>query len=235
MNVKQVTSLKVGKPYMIRNDGEVFELKDVHPYINYDVTDDYNYLLLEEGKYADWWIWFYENTQIEDVKELIERALRILYTRWHLGAKSLPKVYEKKIFPYFSIGEDDIIDGATYDDFINLADTASDIVNQEFLRCRVGGYYVNDGDANEIYFRVSSTDFNWFDIIWTLVNSVSKRGVKKITITKDNQALGVSDVIRCKGVAVVHLDVSTFLELPGNPVVEDLHKLVNKRVFVHSW
>lgn len=233
MNVNHPGSIKIHTPYMLRNDGEIFACDDIHPYIDYDVDDDFNYLLLEDGNYALWWIWFYEHTQVEDVKELIEKCLKILYSRWKVGAKWLPKMYERKVFPYFSIDEKDLDETATIDDFVNTATVLNGLVNQEFLRFRIGGYLINDGNADEIYMRVSSDGFNWFNLIWTLVYRLEKSdGLKYITITKDRQATGSAAVIRCKGLEVDHLDVKTFIELSGNPIVEKLDRYSNNRIYL---
>lgn len=234
MNVDHPGSLSAGTPYMMRNDGEIFTCGGkIHPYINYDVDDRHNYLLMEDGRYAQWWQWFYDHTQLENVRELIVQCLKILYSRWKMGYKWLPKRYEKEVFPHFSIDDHSFMEDATYDDFIKLSNTLNDLVNQEFLRFRIGGYVVDEGHSDEIYFRVSSQGFNWFNLIWTLVYHLQKNGLRYITATKDRQALHTKEVIKYRGVAIDHLDVDTFINLPGNPIIEKIERLVNRRTFLH--
>lgn len=87
---------------------------------------------------------------------------------------------------------------------------------------RTGGEYVKNY-TQDIYFRVSSIQFNWFDIIWKLVFE-NKNIIDKVTIETDKQS-GKKAPFRyytLGGEEIKRLNIDTFLTLKGNPVVESL-------------
>lgn len=99
----------------------------------------------------------------------------------------------------------------------------NDLTNQEFCRVRTSNYKMKfGGDNGEIYFRISSKNFNWFDLIWKVVAD-NKNSIKNVTVMRDTQSLGGKDFdyYEIKGVKLTHIDVDTFLTLSGNPVIED--------------
>ena len=234
MNVNSKNSLKVGPAYMLRNDGEIFDAGKFHPYINYDIRYDY-FLLLEAGEFAFWWQWFYERTNSKETKQLILKCVKLLYSlemSMDVGI-SLPDNYID-VYSYFGIKRDDIIENAAIEEFQKEANKLNALINQEFLRFRVGGYLTTKkGSEDEIYFRVSSEKFNWFDLIWTLVYN-NRDIIDKITVTKDEQSLGVSDTLRIKGDLLLHYPVKDFIELSGRPIIERLEKIKNRRVYLRK-
>lgn len=235
MNVKDKNSLRVGPAYMLRNDGEIFDAGKYHPYINYNVTQEGGeWLILEEnGKFSFWWQWFYEHTKNEKVKELVIKCIKLLYSlemSTDIGVE-LPDNYVD-VYSYFGISHNDFIEDVVVEDFTKEANELNELINQEFLRFRIGGYMrPKKGSEDEAYFRISSRGFNWFDLIWTLVYN-NQNIIDKITVTKDEQALETSETIKIKGDMLLHYPVKDFLELPGRPIIEKLEKLRNKRIFV---
>ena len=233
MNVKDKNFLKIGPAYMLRNDGEVFDAGKYHPYINYDVTVMDNYPAIEEDEFSFWWQWFYKHTNSEEIKKRIIKCVKILYSL-EMGddvGMSLPDNYVD-VYSYFGIKRSDIIKNIAFEDFRKEANELNGLINQEFLRFRVGGYMIpKEGTEDEIYFRISSKGFNWFNLIWTLLYN-NQNIVNRVTITKDEQSLGTAETIRTKGDLLLHYPVEDFLELPGNPIVEKLDKIKNKRIFI---
>ena len=71
--------LKENTPYMIRNDGEIFECGDIHPYILHDVhnrfSENIKILLIN---YPNWLPWLYKYTKINTTREKILEALQYL-------------------------------------------------------------------------------------------------------------------------------------------------------------
>ena len=105
----------------------------------------------------------------------------------------------------------------------------NDLTNQEFCRVRTSNFkYKYGGDNGEIYFRISSEGFNWFDLIWNTVNRF-KSQIKFVTIMKDYAATG-------ERFSYIHDDEHTFNKMPidefltlsGNPVVENLDENIEK-------
>lgn len=233
MNVNSKNFLKLGPAYVMRNDGEIFNAGKFHPYINYDITVEDNYAIIEEDEFSFWWQWFYEHTNSEEIKERIIRCVKILYSL-EMGddiGMSLPYSYVD-VYSYFGIRRNDLIKNVTFDGFKKEADKLNELINQEFLRFRVGGYMTpKKGSEDEIYFRISSKGFNWFDLIWALLYN-NQDIVSKVTITKDEQSLKTAETIKIKGDILFHYPIKDFLELPGHPIVEDFELYRNKRIFI---
>lgn len=233
MNVNTKNFLRIGSAYMMRNDGEIFDAGSVHPYVNYDITVKDNYAIIEDGRFSFWWQWLYKHTNSEEVKERIIKCVKILYSleRSYDEGIELPDNYTR-VYAYFRVRPRDIIRDVTFDDFRKEADRLSKLVNQEFLRFRVGGYVTpKKGSEDEIYFRISSEKFNWFDLIWTLLYN-NQNIINKMTVTRDKQSTKSAETIKIKGDILFHYPVKDFLELPGNPIIEKFEGLKNKRIFL---
>ena len=101
-------------------------------------------------------------------------------------------------------------------------DRLNDLTNQEFCRARTSNFKVKvGGDNGEIYFRISSKDFNWFDLIWKVVFE-HRNSIKDVTVVKDTQSLGGKEFnyYTINGKPLSHIDTEEFLTLKGNPVLE---------------
>lgn len=96
----------------------------------------------------------------------------------------------------------------------------SDATNQEFCRVRTSNFkYKYGGDNGEIYFRISSKDVNWFDMIWDVVNKF-KNQIKFVTIMKDFSTFGKQFDYCCyKGQCFNKMPVYDFLTITGTPEV----------------
>lgn len=99
----------------------------------------------------------------------------------------------------------------------------NDLLNNEFCRVRTSNMkYKYGGDNGEIYFRISSTGFNWFDLIWKVVLD-NKDYITNVTILKDQQTFGKQfDYYEHKGKKLKHIPIADFLTLSGNPIIEKL-------------
>lgn len=110
-----------------------------------------------------------------------------------------------------------------------------DLSNEEFCRVRTSNYkYDYGGNNGEVYFRISSKDFNWFDDIWDVVMFNSKNEfVKFITVIKDYQIFGgkIFDYFNSKLGDINKMSVDDFLTLDGfigDKMKEDLSTSDNK-------
>lgn len=103
------------------------------------------------------------------------------------------------------------------------------LTNQEFCRARTSNYrYKTGGDNGEIYFRISSENFNWFDLIWNVCVKYSP-SIDYITIMKDPQVFGKQfDYIKIKGEPMNKYPLKNFIELEGEPLVESLEEDIEK-------
>ena len=105
-----------------------------------------------------------------------------------------------------------------------LMNLLNDLTNQEFCRVRTSNYKVKyGGDNGQIYFRISSTGFNWFDLIWNVVNKFSNV-IEEVTVMKDKQTFGGKEF----DYYYDHIPTKDFLLLKDNPLVEEITDLTEK-------
>lgn len=74
-------------------------------------------------------------------------------------------------------------------DFRDKAIECNDILNQNILRIRHGGKYRNNG-SDGWYFRVSSTGFDWTDLIFSFGEARGFSNYTMLYISRDPQATG---------------------------------------------
>ena len=92
-----------------------------------------------------------------------------------------------------------------------------DDLNQEFCRVRAGGLYDSDGSLGDIYFRTSSTKFNWFDVIWQFVYD-RRNKISTITIVRDKESTKEDKVYYNR------MPVDEFITLNGHPYIESINR-----------
>ena len=225
--------LKNNTPYMIRNDGKVFEVKEIHPYIIYNLNDNFSEIIDNiVYSHPEWLKRFYKNTLQETTRKKIIQCLQYLSNILLFNESNdddgflwLGKLsYIQNLLKYFNITPQKIseVTASTIITLKELFKELNNLTNQEFLRMRTGGEYWEE-DSEEIYFRISSSDFNWFNIIWNLIYD-NRNWIENITIESDKQAgkdIGKNFYI-VNGKIINHLSVEEFLNLKGNPVIEDL-------------
>lgn len=211
--------------WMIRHDGKEIPVT-VHIYGS---TDD-----VEETLYASEWL--YNNTTDESVKEQI-RTLAATYAH-ELDPDAKPAelegtmLYQIKHLPYKTVTPEFVkrldLERAKINANLDAANMAvNDALNQEFLRARYGGMYDTDSDAGEIYFRISSINYNWFPIIWEFVYKNRNR-LRNVTVVKDPEATGMHNMyLSHNGKKIDHMPVEEFINLSGRPVM-DSYWSVNK-------
>ena len=104
-------------------------------------------------------------------------------------------------------------------DIENCFEAINDAVNQEFCRVRVSSLK-GGGISREIYFRISSTGFNWFDAIWKVVYE-NRNFIENVTVVTDTQSRGGNlKTISSNGVVLSHIPPMEFINLKGRPVIE---------------
>ena len=83
-------------------------------------------------------------------------------------------------------------------------------LNQEFMRVRYGGEYDTNSSNKEIYFRISSTGFEWNRVIDKFLSDFG-RTVTMITIEKDAESTGSNNVYKTsKGVPIDRLPINSY-------------------------
>ena len=219
-----IENLEKATPYMLRNDGAFIKCKGYHPYISniYNDNDDLKSLVNER---VDELYWFYKNTNQKETKE----DIRII-------VKSLCKLDENYLHTTDYLIDKFEISDKTYTcyDFketIDFLHELNDLTNQEF--CRVRTYDVKyGGDNNDIYFRISSIGFNWFNIIWNLIYE-NKNQIETVTISKDSRVrdFSLQNCYIINNIEINHIPTNDFITLKGNPVIE---KFESKSVVINE-
>lgn len=225
-NNKLVEALDITTPYMLRNDGVLLSCGTIHPYIKMYFSESFDTNLTKLLQHPEFIVWFYKNTLLNETRQLIADFLYKLPNQTKLIADLKIEKPEKNKKSIERI-------------FIDL----NNITNQEFCRVRTSNFKYKYGGANgEIYFRISSIGFNWFDLIWMVVNEY-KDQIKTITIMKDFATFGEQFAYIKDGKHEFNkMPIEEFLTLSGNPVVEELeieediekHDKLNPKLFKNN-
>ena len=225
-----VESLKPSTAYMLRNDGKLIECYSYHPYII--LKDDKKlinktknkYFLIEQLFYdvkgADDLEWFYENSLNSLIKKDIRKIIQSLIQLKSLDEDNL--LYsEKELISKYSIDENTPY-YTHIEDVYSLIDELDNLTNQEFCRVRLSDMFLG-GTSKDIYFRISSKGFNWFDLIW---NVVFNYDISTVTVVKDYEGKDRDEekIYEVGGISLLHLPRNEFLNLPGNPILESLNE-----------
>ena len=216
-------SLNTASAYMLRNDGKLIECDVMHPYIKYiPQNSDKKEIESLFNKNIDHLIWFYNNCKNDETKKYITIfAYSVLSSNKYLIDLSscmeqislnIPKKYEAE-FTY------------NLNDIESLFLVLNDQLNQEFLRVRTSSRLFG-GTNHAIYFRVSSTDFNWFNLIWGLCYE-NKNWISDVTVSLDPQARESNSILNHNNVQINRLPINDFINLSGNPVFENINNVNN--------
>lgn len=210
--------------WMIRNDGKAFPVTQ-HIYANPEE--------IEETLYAAEWL--YKNTNHSEVKEKVLEliyawGISLGYTKTEL-IKGLTQTIEGKPFKFISkeFVKSIEIELLSQDIPSSSPEALSVIIatelNQEFLRARYGGLYNTSAGSKEMVFRISSSGFNWYNIIFNFVAEASFK-IDTITIVRDEESTGAVDsYYRTHDGRNLYkqLPIDDFYAESGNPVVEKEH------------
>ena len=204
--------------WMLRRDGKAIQVP-VHAYGD---EEDSEYVLMNAE-------WLYNNTENSSTKADIILLLAIYAVNndcvdvstfaqyiikndyLQISVKFLESIYNEL---------ERAIDSAISSDYHNeeyYNKKVIDDLNQEFCRVRAGGLYDSDGSLGDIYFRTSSTRFNWFDVIWQFVYD-RRKNISTVTIVRDKESTGEDNVYYNK------MPVDEFITLSGHPYIESIDR-----------
>lgn len=186
--------IELDTSYMLRNDGKLISCKDlaIHPYINKLSTSTKN----------------------------IKAAYDFLLAKDELSNYKCFYKYSTNL----EVKEllDSLINSKIeYKNLENILIRLNFLTNQEFCRVRTSEKYFSTLSNSDIYFRRSSYGFNWFNLIWAIVNN-NKNIINSITVYTEEKVKGYDEFYRCHGRELNHLPVKDFLTLPRSPVIENI-------------
>lgn len=218
MKFRLVETLDKATPYMLRNDGELLECGDIHPYIlkiSEDIKD-----IVDKGIDLDSLYWFYHNTKKESTKKSISAIAKYFIEKFGIKDDFTISIYGNGDVKY-----DFGFDGKTYKikdgEIIGFIELLNYDTNQEFCRVRTSSMLWG-GSSNDIYFRISSIGFNWFPIIWDIVYKY-RAEISTVTICKDSSTFGGTfNPYLVDGKKLYMLAVDEFITLSGNPIIEKI-------------
>ena len=216
-------ALKTNSAYMLRNDGKVIFVEgslNVHPYIMQTVDQKpfsaiRDLFITLEGYPLKW---FYDNTNKESTKELIKHFLDALLPIQKHYNITIPE----ELLTYFNSTPVNFNDEY---ELINYVETTFEFLNlqtnQEFCRFITSNTITTSKNpSKDVFFRISSVNFNWFDLIWETVYN-NRQWIESVTITSDRSAKGQDDIYVIDGTLIKLLPTEDFINLSGNPIVEE--------------
>ena len=206
--------------WMLRKDGKAIQVP-VHAYGD---EEDSEYILMNAE-------WLYNNTSSNETKSDIINLLAVYavnndcidvstFANYIIENNYLQiKVkFLEKISNNLEKAIDFTISGKNYDEEYFNKKVINDL-NQEFCRVRAGGAYDSDGSLGDLYFRTSSSNFNWFDVIWEFVYNLYKQHkVKTVTIVRDKESTNEDKVYYNR------MPVEKFITLSGHPYIESIDR-----------
>lgn len=198
-------SLKKATAYMVRKDKQVFELDDTHPYLltskaeNGSLEEVEKYISTFLGFYYFELKWIYDHLIDDYAKHLILKIVSTLvYTDNIYSISETKKEYFRDNFP---VNKKLILKNKLQ--FINAWKVVNRNLNADFLRMRTSDEYLG-GNSTDIFFRISSFGFDWFEIIWEIVTK-NKNWINTITVEDDYSSKGSDKII------VNHMSVDDFI------------------------
>ena len=221
MIINLIEGLQKATPYMLRNDGTWLTCGLVHPYIKYIIQDTNARQIYDllTGR-PDHLKWFYDNTLNIRAKHDIETFVSALVSTDYFNLPTDTIEFLKQTYPIKATT-------ASKSDIEAVFEKLNDDLNQEFCRVRTSNLRWA-GDSNSIYFRISSIEFNWFDLIWKVVYE-NKNFISDVTICKDTQTFGGALTYYKHGNLIINeLPVNDFITLSGKPVIESNNVFVNR-------
>ena len=236
MEILQEVYLQRATPYMLRNDGKlltcpVYKIGSSsfkkHPYlIGQSEIDDSKefYRMVVDAFQNGTLLWIYKNINKNEVREKIREF--VSYAIHNSSIKSLLDFVNPGDFDL--TGNEKKLNKA---DFKHLFQLIENELNEAFLRVRTSDMFYG-GDSKDFYCRVSSCrGFNWFPLIWQLVYD-NKNSISSVTVTTDPDSGKTEDaeVYSHNGVELDHLDVDEFINLSGNPVIEEYSTYSSKKL-----
>lgn len=185
--------------WMLRRDGEAFPVVQ-HLYGSPDCV--------EETLYAGEWL--YRHTQRESARQAVLGLAQAYGFSLGAGtaAENLRRAIGEKPYIFLTLPFVEEVaplleQGGTGDvEALNLQ--VNRCLNEEFLRCRLGGLYNTAQGCRDMYFRVSSGEYDWGPAIQGFL-SAHREEIDTVTVVWDEESTGRSDFVRDgKGKPVDH-------------------------------
>ena len=190
---------RVPTAWMLRLDGEAFPVVQ-HLYGSSDCV--------EETLYAGEWL--YRHTQRESARQAVLGLARAYGLSLGAGAaaKNLRRAIGERPYIFLTLPFVEevtpLLEQGEAGDVEALNLQVNWCLNEEFLRCRLGGLYNTAPSCRDMYFRVSSGEYDWGPAIQGFL-SAHQEEIGTVTVVWDEESTGRSDFVRDrKGKPVDH-------------------------------
>ena len=177
--------IKSPTAWMLRQDGEAFPV----------IQQLYGNLeCVEETLYAGEWL--YKHTSIPTTQQLVLKLVadygKSLHPQGDVVDNLRQSIREK---PYIFLTLDFVekmaaqLPAAEPSSLERLNRQVTEKLNQEFLRCRLGGLYNTTPGCRDMYFRVSNPAFDWEPAIRRFLET-HKEELETVTVVWDEESTG---------------------------------------------
>lgn len=177
--------IKSPTAWMLRQDGEAFPVIQ-HLYGSLECV--------EETLYAGEWL--YKHTSIPTTQQLVLKLVaaygKSLHPQGDVVDNLQQSIQEK---PYIFLTLDFVekmaaqLPAAEPSSLERLNRQVTEKLNQEFLRCRLGGLYNTTPGCRDMYFRVSNPAFNWEPAILSFLET-HRDEMETVTVVWDEESTG---------------------------------------------
>lgn len=177
--------IKSPTAWMLRQDGEAFPVIQ-HLYGSLECV--------EETLYAGEWL--YKHTSIPTTQQLVLKLVaaygKSLHPQGDVVDNLQQSIQEK---PYIFLTLDFVekmaaqLPAAEPSSLERLNRQVTEKLNQEFLRCRLGGLYNTTPGCRDMYFRVSNPAFNWEPAILRFLET-HRDEMETVTVVWDEESTG---------------------------------------------
>lgn len=181
---------RVPTAWMLRRDGEAFPVVQ-HLYGSPDCV--------EETLYAGEWL--YRHTLRESARQAVLGLVRAYGLSLGAGAvaENLRRSIGEKPYIFLTLPFVEevtpLLEQGEAGDLKALNLQVNRCLNEEFLRCRLGGLYNTVPGCRDMYFRVSAGEYDWGSAIQGFLSAHQEK-IGTVTVVWDEESTGRSDFVR---------------------------------------
>lgn len=181
---------RVPTAWMLRRDGEAFPVVQ-HLYGSPDCV--------EETLYAGEWL--YRHSLRESARQAVLGLARAFGLSLRAGAvaENLRRAIGERPYIFLTLPFVEeiapLLEQGEVGDIETLNLQVNRCLNEEFLRCRLGGLYNTAPGCRDMYFRVSSAGYDWGPAIQGFL-SAHREEIDTVTLVWDEESTGRSDFVR---------------------------------------
>jgi len=198
---------------MISRTGKVYPC-EAHPYMD----PDFGYMNITAIP------WFYYHIEMPEWKTaLIDLIAYYAMERFHIKSDVSANLKKEHLASFEGVS--DFLDAHSIEIehalnnkksssyYSSCQDLITHLSTQEFMRVRYGGVYHTVPGNREIYFRISSNDFDWTSIVYSIV-SENAFFIDYVTVVRDLASTNDGRFYFLDGMEIDQMPIKCFLKNP---------------------